>query len=93
MSKIKLDFNSEQNILSMLVESSSLSADQMSKINATSGEIGKTKLETAIELNFTDEKKIQKTLSSNYSLELISLEKKVIDPKIKKNYRSEIYSR
>ncbi len=84
MSKIKLDFNSEQNILSMLVESSSLSADQMSKINATSGEIGKTKLETAIELNFTDEKKIQKTLSSNYSLELISLEKKVIDPKIKK---------
>ena len=56
----------------------------MSKINANSKEIGKTKLETAIELNFTDEKKIQKTLSSNYSIELISLEKKVIDPKIKK---------
>ena len=84
MSKIKLDSNSEQNILNMLMDSSSLSTDQMSKINATSPEIGKSKLETAIELNFTDESKIQKVLSTNYSLELISLEKKVIDPKIKK---------
>ena len=84
MSKIKLDINSEQNILNMLMESSSLSEDQISKINANSKEIGKTKLETAIELNFTDEIKIQKTLSTNYSIELISLEKKVIDPKIKK---------
>ena len=79
MSKIKLDFNSEQNILSMLLESSSISEDQMSKINSNSKEIGKTKLETAIELNFTDEAKIQKTLSTNYSLELISLEKRVIE--------------
>ena len=84
MSKIKLDLNSEQNILNMLMESSSISEDQMSKINANSKEIGKTKLETAIELNFTDEIKIQKILSTNYSIELISLEKKVIDPKIKK---------
>ena len=84
MSKIKLDSNSEQNILNMLMDSSSISTDQMSKINATSPEIGKSKLETAIELNFTDESKIQKILSTNYSLELISLEKKVIDPKIKK---------
>jgi len=84
MGKIKLDSNSEQNILNMLLEGSSLSSDQMSKINATSPEIGKSKLETAIELNFTDEKKIQKVLSSSYSLDLISLDKKVIDPKIKK---------
>ena len=84
MSKIKLDLNSEQNILNMLMESSSISEDQMSKINANSKEIGKTKLETAIELNFTDETKIQKILSTNYSIELISFEKKVIDPKIKK---------
>ena len=84
MVKIKLDSNSEQNILNMLLEGSSLSSDQMSKINATSPEIGKSKLETAIELNFTDEKKIQKVLSSSYSLDLISLDKKVIDPKIKK---------
>ena len=84
MAKMKLDSNSEQNILNMLLEGSSLSSDQMSKINATSPEIGKSKLETAIELNFTDEKKIQKVLSSSYSLDLISLDKKVIDPKIRK---------
>ena len=84
MAKMKLDSNSEQNILNMLLEGSSLSSDQMSKINATSPEIGKSKLETAIELNFTDEKKIQKVLSASYSLDLISLDKKVIDPKIRK---------
>ena len=84
MTKIKLDPNSQQNILNMLMESTLISADQMSKINTTSKEISKTKLETAIELNFINEKKIQKALSTNYSLEEISLEKKVIDPKIKK---------
>jgi len=84
MSKTRLDNTSEQNILNMLMESSSISADQMSKINTTSSEIGKTKLETALELNFTDEDKILKTLSTNYSLPSIDLSKKVIDPKIKK---------
>ena len=68
----------------MLMDSSLISAEQMTKINTTSKEIGKTKLETAIELNFTDEEIIKKTLSTNYSLEEVSLDKKVIDPKIKK---------
>ena len=84
MSKTRLDNTSEQNILNMLMESSSISADQMSKINTTSSEIGKTKLETAFELNFTDEDRILKALSTNYSLPSIDLSKKVIDPKIKK---------
>ena len=84
MSKTRLDNTSEQNILNMLMESSGISSDQMSKINTTSSEIGKTKLETALELNFTDEDKILKTLSTNYSLPSIDLSKKVIDPKIKK---------
>ena len=84
MSKTRLDNTSEQNILNMLIESSSISAEQMSKINATSSEIGKTKLETALELNFTDEHKILQTLSTTYSLPSIDLSKKVIDPKIKK---------
>jgi type IV pilus assembly protein PilB len=84
MSKIKIDLDSQQNILNMLMDSSLISAEQMSKINTTSKEIGKTKLETAIELNLTNEEKIQKTLSANYSLEEVSLDKKVIDPKIKK---------
>ena len=55
MNKIKIDLNSQQNILNMLMDSSHISAEQMTKINTTSKEIGKTKLETAIELNFTDE--------------------------------------
>ena len=84
MNKIKIDLNSQQNILNMLMDSSLISAEQMTKINTTSKEIGKTKLETAIELNFTDEEIIKKTLSTNYSLEEVSLDKKVIDPKIKK---------
>ena len=68
----------------MLMESSSISSEQISKINSTSGEIGKSKLETAFELNFVDEDKILKLLSSSYSLPIIDLKKTVIDPKIKK---------
>ena len=84
MSKIKLDSTSEQNILNMLMEGSILSSEQISKINLTSKEIGKSKLETAFELNFADETKILKLLSSSYSLPIIDLKKTVIDPKIKK---------
>jgi type IV pilus assembly protein PilB len=84
MSKIKLDSTSEQNILNMLMEGSIISSEQISKINSTSGEIGKSKLETAFELNFVDEDKILKLLSSSYSLPIIDLKKTVIDPKIKK---------
>ena len=84
MGKIKLDTTSEQNILNMLMESSSISNEQMTKINNTSVEIGKSKLETAFELNFTDEDKILKVLSANYSLPVLDLKKTVVDPKIKK---------
>ena len=84
MNKIKLDSTSEQNILNMLMEGSIISSEQISKINSTSGEIGKSKLETAFELNFADEDKILKLLSSSYSLPIIDLKKTVIDPKIKK---------
>jgi len=84
MSKIKLDDASEQNILNMLLDSSVINSDQINKINATSSEIGKSKLETAFELNFTDEDKILKILSNNYSLPIIDLTKFKIDEKIKK---------
>ena len=84
MSKIKLNLSSEQNILNMLMEGSVISAEQMTKINNTSPEIGKTKLETAFELNMVDEDKILKILSASYSLPAVDLSKKVIDPKIKK---------
>ena len=84
MSKTKLDLSSEQNILNMLMDGSVISAEQMTRINNTSSEIGKTKLETAFELNMVDEDKILKILSTTYSLPVVNLSKKVIDPKIKK---------
>ena len=73
MNKTKLDSASEQNILNMLMESSVISSDQMSKINSTSAEIGKSKLETAFELNFANENEILKILSTTYSLPIIDL--------------------
>ncbi len=85
MNKTKLDSASEQNILNMLMESSVISSDQMSKINSTSAEIGKSKLETAFELNFANENEILKILSSTYSLPIIDLQKYKIDQKLK-NY-------
>lgn len=58
MSKIRLDATSEQNILNMLLDRSVINDNQLSKINSTSDEVGKTKLETAIELNLVNEEKI-----------------------------------
>ena len=84
MSKIRLDSASEQNILNMLMENSIISADQMSKINSTSLEIGKSKLETVFELNLSNEDEILKILSTSYSLPIVNLENYKIDEKIKK---------
>ena len=75
MSKIKLDITSEQNILNMLLDHSVLNDSQISKINSTSSEVGKTRLETAMELNLTNEEKIVNILASSYSLEIVDLNK------------------
>ena len=84
MSKINLDPQSEQSILNMLLDHSVLNDSSVSKIINTSKEIGKTKIETAIELKLTDEQKILKILSSSYSLDIVDLNEKKIDEKIKK---------
>ncbi len=84
MPKINLDPQSEQSILNMLLDHSLLNDTSVSKIVNTSKEIGKTKIETAIELKLTDEQKILKVLSSAYSLEIVDLNEKKIDEKIKK---------
>ncbi len=83
MSKIKLDVTSEQNILNMLLDHSVINDNQLSKINSTSSEVGKTKLETAIELNLANEDKIVNLLASSYSLEVVNLNEKKIDQKIR----------
>ena len=84
MAKINLDPQSEQSILNMLLDHSVLNDSSVSKIVNTSKEIGKTKIETAIELKLTDEQKILKLLSSSYSLDIVDLNEKKIDEKIKK---------
>tara|TARA_B100001173_G_scaffold286068_1_gene273449 strand:- start:14 stop:1717 length:1704 start_codon:yes stop_codon:yes gene_type:complete len=83
MSTIRLDFTSEQNILNMLLDNSVITDKQLLKINSTSSEIGKSKLETAFELNLINEEKILNILSSSYSLEVINLNEKKIDQKIR----------
>ncbi len=84
MSKIRLDDTSEQNILNMLMDHSLLSSDQMNQINSMSEEVGKSKLETAFELNLADEKQILKLLSSAYSLPIVDLKPYKIDDELRK---------
>ena len=81
---IPLDTTSEQNILNMLMDQSVISIDQMTKIKTMSEEIGKSRLETAFELNLTDEKKIIEILSKSYSLDTVDLKKYKINDKLKK---------
>lgn len=81
---IQLDTTSEQNILNMLMDQSVISTEQMTKIKAMSKEIGKSRLETAFELNLTDEKKIIEILSKSYSLDTVDLKKYKINDKLKK---------
>ena len=81
---IQLDTTSEQNILNMLMDQSVISTEQMTKIKTMSKEIGKSRLETAFELNLTDEKKIIAILSKSYSLDTVDLKKYKINDKLKK---------
>ena len=79
-----LDASSEQNILNMLMDQSAISTDQMNKIKSMSKEVGKSKLETAFELNLTNENKILSLLSKAYSLDVVDLKKHVVTDKLKK---------
>ena len=81
---IHLDASSEQNILNMLMDQSAISTDQMNKIKSMSKEVGKSKLETAFELNLTNENKILSLLSKAYSLDVVDLKKHVVTDKLKK---------
>ena len=79
-----LDPASEQNILNMLMEQSVISIDQLNKIKNMSIEIGKTKLETAFELNLANEKEILSILSKTYSIDSVDLKKYKVNDKLKK---------
>jgi type IV pilus assembly protein PilB len=81
---IKIDQSSEQNILNMLMEHSIVDYNQVKKITEISKESGKTKLEIAFDLNFTDEAKILKLLSTSYSLPIVNLKDQNLSDDIKK---------
>jgi len=81
---LRLDDTSEQNILNMLMDHSLISSEQMHQITTMSKEVGKSKLETAFELNLATEKKILKLLSSTYSLPIVDLKPYKVDEKLKK---------
>ena len=81
---IQLDPASEQNILNMLIEQSVISIDQLNKIKNMSKEIGKTKLETAFELNLANEEEIISILSKSYSIDIVDLKKYKVNDKLKK---------
>ena len=75
MSFLRLDETSEQNILNMLQENKIINAEQIKQIQSVSKEIGKTKLETALDRELTSEDEIRKTLSESYSLPIVELKK------------------
>ena len=81
---IHLDTTSEQNILNMLIENKIINAEQMKQIESVSKEVGKTKLETALDRELTNENEICKTLSESYSLPIVELKKYKLDDKLKK---------
>ena len=83
---IHLDASSEQNILNMLMDQSAISTNQMNKIKSMSKEIGKSKLETAFELNLTNENKILSLLSKAYSLDVVDLKSMLLQINLKKSY-------
>ena len=84
MSVLRLDDTSEQNILNMLVENKIINTEQMKQIHSVSKEVGKTKLETALDRELTNENEIRKTLSESYSLPIVELKKYTLDDKLKK---------
>jgi type IV pilus assembly protein PilB len=81
---IKIDQSSEQNILNMLMEHSLVDFNQVKKITEISKESGKSRLEIAFDLNYADEAKVLKLLSTSYSLPTINLKDHSLSEDVKK---------
>ena len=71
---IRLDNTSEQSIITMLRDNNVLKPDQVKQIETLSKESGKSQLETAFELNITNDNKIAKLLSESFSIPLVNLD-------------------
>ena len=81
---IRLDNTSEQSIITMLRDNNVLQPDQVKQIETLSKESGKSQLETAFELNITNDTKIAKLLSESFSIPLANLEQIKISKEVKK---------
>ena len=85
---IRLDNTSEQSIITMLRDNNVLNHDQVKQIETLSKESGKSQLETAFELNITNDTKIAKLLSESFSIPLANLEQAKISKEVKNIRRS-----
>ena len=81
---IRLDNTSEQSIINMLRENNALSGQQIKQIESLSKESGKSQIETAFELNITNDAKVATLLSESFSIPLIKLHEIKIKNELKK---------
>src|SRR6056300_555478 len=81
---IKLDQKSEQNIINMLLDQQQINTEHVNQINTISNEAGKSKLDIAFQLNFTNEEKILNLLSNTYSLPIANLQDYSVSPDLEK---------
>ena len=65
---IRLDTTSEQSIINMLRDHNALSMQQIKQIETLSKESGKSQIETAFELNITNDTKVAQLLSDSFFL-------------------------
>ena len=81
---IRLDATSEQSIINMLRDHNDLSMQQIKQIETLSKESGKSQIETAFELNITNDTKVAQLLSESFSIPLAKLDEIKISEEIKK---------
>ncbi|MBD1140618.1 type II/IV secretion system protein [Pelagibacterales bacterium SAG-MED39] len=81
---IRLDYTSEKSIINMLRDHNALSAQQIKQIETLSQESGKSQVETAFELNITNDTKVAQLLSDSFSIPLVNLNEIKLNNDIKK---------
>ena len=81
---IRLDTTSEQSIINMLREHNALNGQQIKQIESLSKESGKSQIETAFELNITNDTKVAELLSESFSIPMAKLDEIKISEEIKK---------
>ena len=81
---IRLDYTSEKSIINMLRDHNALSVQQIKQIETLSQESGKSQIETAFELNITNDTKVAQLLSDSFSIPLVNLNEIKLNDDLKK---------